>query len=72
MGDRILDLLRVSPLIDGHNDLLWALRRAHESGEALDIARPSPDLQTDMPRLAAGGLGGQFWSVFVPSDLRPD
>ena len=73
MGDRILDLLRTAPLIDGHNDMLWALRRANESGgDVPDIAEPCPDLQTDLPRLAAGGLGGQFWSVFVPSDLQPD
>jgi len=64
-----LDLLRDAPLIDGHNDLLWALRDAREKGQELDPADPCPSLHTDLPRLAAGGVGGQFWSVYVPSDL---
>jgi membrane dipeptidase len=65
------DLLRAAPLIDGHNDLLWALREARRKGEPLDPSEPSPTLHTDLPRLKAGGLGGQFWSVYVPSDLAP-
>ena len=72
MEDRIVELLREAPLIDGHNDLLWALRSAREKdGVEPDVAVPSPELQTDLPRLASGGLGAQFWSVFVPSDLPP-
>jgi membrane dipeptidase len=63
------DLLRAAPLIDGHNDLLWALRDAREDGQELDPAGDCPTLHTDLPRLAAGGVGGQFWSVYVPSDL---
>jgi membrane dipeptidase len=70
--DRILELLRSAPLIDGHNDLPWALREARERGSAPDIARACPDLHTDLPRIAVGGLGGQFWSVYVPSDLPPE
>ncbi|MEP6476043.1 MAG: dipeptidase [Actinomycetota bacterium] len=70
--DRVPELLRSAPLIDGHNDLPWALREAREDGRAPDIAQACPDLQTDLPRIAAGGLGGQFWSVYVPSDLPPD
>jgi membrane dipeptidase len=70
--DRILELLRSAPLIDGHNDLPWALREAREKGSAPDIARACPDLNTDLPRIEAGGLGGQFWSVYVPSDLPPE
>ena len=57
--ERVRDLLRRAPLIDGHNDLLWELR----SGTAWE------DCRTDLPRLEAGGVGGQFWSVYVPSDL---
>jgi membrane dipeptidase len=73
MEDRIVELLRGAPLIDGHNDLLYALREAREKGgEEPDIAEACPQLQTDLPRLAAGGLGAQFWSVYVPSDLQPD
>jgi len=70
--DRVLALLRGAPLIDGHNDLLYALREARdERGEELDVADPCPALQTDLPRARAGGLGGQFWSVYVSSDLPP-
>lgn len=65
------DLLRDAPLIDGHNDLLWALREARLKGEPLDPSGPAPSLHTDLPRLKAGGVGGQFWSVYVPSDLAP-
>jgi membrane dipeptidase len=68
----VADLLRQAPLIDGHNDLLWALREAREKGEELDPAGPCPQLHTDLPRLEAGAVGGQFWSVFVPSDLPAD
>jgi membrane dipeptidase len=59
--------------VDGHNDLLWALREAREKdGREPDVAEECPQLQTDLPRLAAGGVGAQFWSVYVPSDLPPD
>lgn len=72
MEDRTVELLREAPLVDGHNDLLWALRSAREHGGVEpDIAEACPELQTDLPRLSAGGLGAQFWSVFVPSDLEP-
>jgi len=65
------DLLRDAPLIDGHNDLLWALREARLKGEPLGPSGPAPSLHTDLPRLRTGGVGGQFWSVYVPSDLAP-
>ncbi len=69
--DRIVELLRAAPLIDGHNDMLWAMREALEGDppEMLDPGGPCPSLQTDFPRMEAGGLRGQFWSVYVPSDL---
>jgi membrane dipeptidase len=60
----VLDLLHAAPLIDGHNDLLWELRQGHDPAD--------PTLMTDLPRMAAGGMGGQFWSVYVPSDLAAD
>ena len=70
MTEHILQLLRTAPLIDGHNDLLWALRTLREAGEdEPDLREPMPALQTDLPRIAAGGMGGQFWSVYVPSSL---
>jgi membrane dipeptidase len=60
-------------LLDGHNDLPWALRTAGQGDPALvDIAAPVPFIQTDLPRLAAGGVGAQFWSVFVPAGLDGD
>jgi membrane dipeptidase len=53
-------------LIDGHNDLPWQLR---ERGDDLDLRAGTPGVtHTDLPRLRAGGVGGQFWSVYVPSD----
>lgn len=54
-------------LVDGHNDLPWEVRqRAARSFEDLDISKPQPELQTDIPRLRTGGVGAQFWSVYVP------
>ncbi|MGD2051367.1 MAG: dipeptidase [Acidimicrobiia bacterium] len=56
------------PVIDGHNDLPWELRT--RAGSDLDLADPRGDLRgyhTDVPRLLRGGVGGQFWSVYVPA-----
>jgi membrane dipeptidase len=55
-------------IIDGHNDLPMRLRGLHGSC-VTGLDRPRPPLHTDLPRLRAGGVGGQFWSVYVPSDL---
>jgi membrane dipeptidase len=66
---RARDLLRRYPLIDGHNDLPWALRGRDD---APDLAAPVAGTHTDLPRLAAGGVGGQFWSVYVPASLADD
>jgi membrane dipeptidase len=60
-------------VIDGHNDLPWELRTKSALGfEKIDIAKPQPRLMTDIPRLRAGGVGAQFWSVYVPSSTRKD
>ncbi len=61
------------PLIDGHNDLPWELRELYGSdlGKA-GLTGRLPDTQTDIPRLVEGGVGGQFWSVWVPSALAGD
>ena len=68
--DRTADLLRHDPVFDGHNDLAWALReQAGHDLAALDIARHQPSLHTDIGRLWAGGVGAQFFSVFVPGTL---
>ena len=58
------------PLIDGHNDYPWALRENAASDlDKLDISRAQPSIHTDIARLRAGGVGGQFWSVYVPADM---
>jgi membrane dipeptidase len=65
-------ILRTSPLIDGHNDLPWFIREhASPPGDvaAYDL-RSRVKGQTDLPRLRAGQVGGQFWSVFIPGDLK--
>ncbi|MFV9673669.1 MAG: dipeptidase, partial [Acidimicrobiia bacterium] len=56
------------PVVDGHNDLPWALRLRTESDlDRDDPCGPLDGYHTDVPRLAAGGVGAQFWSVFVPA-----
>ncbi len=68
--DRALELHGLVPLIDGHNDLPWRYRRmVNRAISAMDISEPQPQLHTDIPRLRQGGVGGQFWSVFVPTSL---
>ena len=69
--ERARALHKQVPLIDGHNDYPWAVRE-HAKGdlEKLDISTPQPSLHTDIARLKAGGVGGQFWSVYVPADLQ--
>src|SRR3954464_6628446 len=70
LTDRARALLKQTPLIDGHNDYPWALReKAQRDFARLDIAKPQPSIMTDIPRLRAGGVGGQFWSVYVPVEL---
>jgi membrane dipeptidase len=56
------------PVIDGHNDLPWALRIGADGNiGAADPCRTLAGYHTDVPRLEEGGVGGQFWSVFVPA-----
>jgi membrane dipeptidase len=71
----VRQLLRTTPLIDGHNDLAWALRenakgRTDRIDLTKDTSRLNPPMHTDIPRLHAGGVGGQFWSVYVPVELQ--
>ena len=67
---RVTDLLRRYPLIDGHNDLPWEARQqAGYDFDRLDISKRLTATQTDLPRLRAGRVGAQFWSVWVPSTL---
>ncbi|MFD8753475.1 dipeptidase [Kitasatospora sp. NPDC059577] len=72
--DRARALLRTAPVVDGHNDLPWAMREqaGYDLG-ALDLAADQSDrLHTDLARLAEGGVGAQFWSVYVPASLAGD
>ncbi|MGN9756608.1 dipeptidase [Streptomyces sp. SD31] len=68
------ELLREFPVVDGHNDLPWALRaQVRYDLDARDIAvHQGAHLHTDIPRLRAGGVGAQFWSVYVRSDYAGD
>lgn len=55
-------------VIDGHNDLPWQLREQGSIAfDALDLNQVQPDFHTDLIRLRKGGVGGQFWSVYVPA-----
>ena len=69
--DRALELLERVPLIDGHNDLAIALReRVGGIGvSVVDLRERVAGLDTDIPRLRAGHVGGQFWSIWVPAAL---
>jgi membrane dipeptidase len=68
------ELLTRFPVVDGHNDLPWALREhVRYDLDKLDIAHDQSGLlHTDIPRLRRGGVGGQFWSVYVRTDLAGD
>jgi membrane dipeptidase len=72
--DRAIALLESSPLIDGHNDLAIALRElvGGTHVESVDLRNHVDGLDTDVPRLRAGRVGGQFWSVWVPAHLPED
>lgn len=80
LAARVERVLQATPLIDGHNDLPWGIRDHFGSADGVDLRadtasllRPAnaPDdwmpLMTDIPRLRKGRVGGQFWSVWVPS-----
>ena len=65
-------LLRNTPLVDGHNDLPWAMREAAKN--PLDVVaydlRTTTAGMTDIARLRKGMVGGQFWSVYIPGEVR--
>jgi len=77
---RVAQILKKTPLIDGHNDLPWEIReRFHSKVSTLDLASDTSllpveeggiALMTDINRLRRGGVGGQFWSVFVPVEMH--
>jgi membrane dipeptidase len=66
------ELLAKHILIDGHNDLPWAIRESKEAPSdvaAYDLTKRTKG-QTDIPRLREGRVGGQFWSVYVPGEEK--
>jgi membrane dipeptidase len=77
---RVEQVLLHTPLIDGHNDLPWEIRDRFKSDlTAVDLKADTqhlpypPDgapLMTDIPRMRAGLMGGQFWSVWIPSGMK--
>ncbi|HVW69509.1 MAG TPA: dipeptidase [Steroidobacteraceae bacterium] len=77
---RIARILTAAPLIDGHNDLPWEIRDRfhsvlskvdlHANTAALPAPADAPALMTDIPRLRQGHVGGQFWSVWIPAEIR--
>ncbi|MBV6520072.1 MAG: hypothetical protein MNPFHGCM_00177 [Gemmatimonadaceae bacterium] len=70
---RVLRILRTTPLIDGHNDLPWYIRNDFKAAprdvDAYDL-RKHAEGNTDVARLRKGMVGGQFWSVYVPGEVR--
>src|SRR5262249_13563514 len=67
-------LLARHPVIDGHNDLAWTIRNDPKTPgdvEAYDLRARTPG-DTDLARLREGGVGGQFWSVYIPGDAKAE
>jgi membrane dipeptidase len=63
-------VLRETPLVDGHNDLPWTIREnAGRDVEAYDLRKPTPRM-TDLARLDKGMVGAQFWSVYIPGEIK--
>ncbi len=70
MIERARRLLREVPVFDGHNDYPWQIRELAKGDlTQFPLTAPQPKLHTDFARLAQGGVGAQFWSVYVPSSL---
>ena len=70
--ERAKKLLRSTPLIDGHNDLPWAIRERKEAPRdvaAYDL-RKTTEGHTDLARLAQGQVGAQFWSIYIPGEIK--
>src|SRR4029079_10399861 len=68
------EILREVPLIDGHNDLPWTIKENVKNHLAQvdlnDTTKLKTPFQTDIARLRTGMIGGQFWSVYVPVELK--
>ncbi|HEX8467766.1 MAG TPA: dipeptidase [Allosphingosinicella sp.] len=74
---RVERVLAKTPVIDGHNDLPWEIRDNYDFWRKpldldADTSRLEARLQTDLPRMKRGGVGAQFWSVWIPAELKGD
>jgi membrane dipeptidase len=74
---RVERVLRQMPVIDGHNDLPWEIRDKYDFWRKpldldADTSRLEARLQTDLPRMKRGGMGAQFWSVWIPNERKGD
>ena len=79
-AQRVAAVLAQTPLIDGHNDLPWEIRSRFGgdltkidlsvSTAGLPVPKDGAPLMTDIPRLRRGAVGGQFWSVWIPVDVK--
>ncbi len=77
---RVEQVLERTPLVDGHNDLPWEIRERFKGDLAacdlkadtahLPLSEGQSALMTDIPRLKAGFVGGQFWSVWIPTEMK--
>jgi membrane dipeptidase len=72
----VVEILRRIPLVDGHNDLPWVIRERVQGALSqidltADLSGLEPTLHTDIARLRRGGVGAQFWSVWVPASFDP-
>lgn len=65
-------LMRDHPLVDGHNDLPWEIRERFGSNPRPIGLSLTGKTHTDLARLRRGGVGAQFWSVYVPGTLPGD
>ncbi len=68
----VRQLLKKTPLIDGHNDLPWQYRKRSNDFSAINLRKDTRALKlvTDIPRLRQGGMGAQFWSVYIPTETN--
>jgi membrane dipeptidase len=70
---RARKLLAATPIIDGHNDVPWEIRENKEMPrdvDHFDLRTNLKDQDTDFARMKAGGLGGQFWSIYIPGGVK--
>ena len=70
---RVKKLLATTPIIDGHNDAPWEIRvdkAMPRDVDHYDLSKNLKDHDTDFPRLKKGGVGAQFWSLYIPGEVK--